>query len=148
MQPILNVIKLVSSTGLRFLKTFETDLFPLASHFDNVDVSMRRDVLATPPTDGMLFQLIAVVAIDKEPRGPFWSQLGCRVDFDHVIAPAISAPELFFVDKAHSESFAGVSIGSGATGRIQNQMSSATFGHRDADKRMTVSNRLDRLHRR
>jgi hypothetical protein len=118
---ILTVIKLASSTGLPFLKAFETDLFPLASHFDNVDVSMRRDVVATAPADGMLFQLIAIVAIDKEPRGPFWSQLGCRIDFDHVIAPAITAPELFFVDKTHSEIFAGVSIGNGDTARVRNQ---------------------------
>lgn len=112
-----NVIKPVSSTGLAFLKAFETDFLPLASHFDNVDVSMRRDVVATAPADGMLFQLVAIVALHKEPRGPLCSQRGCRVDFDHMIAPAITTPELFFVNKTHSESFAGVSIGNGDSAR-------------------------------
>jgi len=61
-------MKLISSTGLTFLEAFETDLFPLAFDFDNIDVSMRRDIVATTPTDRSLSQLIPIIAFDKEPR--------------------------------------------------------------------------------
>ena len=41
-------------TGLPFLKAFETDLLPLAPDFDNIDIAVRRKILSTTSTDGML----------------------------------------------------------------------------------------------
>jgi hypothetical protein len=41
-------------TGLPFLEAFETDLFPLALDFDNIDIAVRREIVATISTDGML----------------------------------------------------------------------------------------------
>jgi len=61
-------MQLISSTGLTFLEAFETDLFPLAFRFDNINVGVRRDIVATTPTDRLLSQLIAIIAFDKEPR--------------------------------------------------------------------------------
>ncbi len=92
-----------SSNRLTFLKAFETDLFPLAVGCHDVDVCVRRNIAAATATDGMLSELIRIITGDEETRLLVLVKLACRVQLDHVIASAISAPQFFFVNDRHSD---------------------------------------------
>jgi hypothetical protein len=63
---------------------------------------MRRNIAPTVAAHGVSHQLLAILALDKEASLLLPIKLGRRVQFDHVIASAIIAPALFFIDRGHS----------------------------------------------
>ncbi len=94
-----------ATCGLIVSEALETDLFPLAFGFNDVDVGMRCDIAAAAATDRMFSWLSFIIAFNKEVRDLWRAQLPCRVDFNHVIALAITAPDLSVIDESHYDSF-------------------------------------------
>ncbi len=94
---------LLPSKGLTSLETFETDLFPLAAICDDVDICVRRDAAAATAAEDRLPELFRMVAAREEPRLFLLVKLARRVQLDHVIAAAVRAPELFFVQDRHCD---------------------------------------------
>jgi hypothetical protein len=54
-------------------KAIETDFFPLAFAFDDIDIIVRCDIAAAAATGRMLSQLVIIITFNKKPGRLFLS---------------------------------------------------------------------------